>query len=89
MSTELSNNELYASAKKNLFSFGSDFMTDLIVRTEGMYLYTASGKKVLDWTSGQMYVSTFAVLQKNQDITCPLQENLCLANSKPPTLGPA
>jgi len=59
MSIELSNDELYASAKKDLFSFGGDFMTDVIVRTEGIYLCTASGEKILDWTSGQMYVDTF------------------------------
>ncbi|TVY30839.1 2,2-dialkylglycine decarboxylase [Lachnellula hyalina] len=29
-------------------------MTDVIVRTEVIYLCTASGEKVLDWTSGQM-----------------------------------
>lgn len=29
-------------------------MPDVVVRTEGVYFWTASGKKVMDWTSGQM-----------------------------------
>ena len=48
------NKSLYASAQKNLLVFGSSFMPDVIVRTDGIYLYTASGKKIMDWTSGQM-----------------------------------
>ena len=54
MSSEASNDELYASAQKSLFPFGSSFMPDVIVKTEGIYLYTAAGKKIMDWTSGQM-----------------------------------
>ncbi|KUJ20682.1 2,2-dialkylglycine decarboxylase [Mollisia scopiformis] len=48
------NNSLYASAQKNLLVFGSSFLPDVIVKTSGLYLYTASGKKIMDWTSGQM-----------------------------------
>lgn len=29
-------------------------MPDAIVKASGIYLYTASGKKIMDWTSGQM-----------------------------------
>lgn len=46
--------ELMEKAKKHLLYMGSDFHADVIVRCEGMYLYTASGRKILDWTSGQM-----------------------------------
>lgn len=53
-STTADNASLYASAQKNLLVFGSSFMPDVIVKTQGIYLYTASGKKILDWTSGQM-----------------------------------
>ena len=48
------NAALYASAKKSLFVFGSGFLPDVIVKTSGVYLYTASGRKIMDWTSGQM-----------------------------------
>ena len=27
---------------------------DIVIKTEGVYFWTASGKKVMDWTSGQM-----------------------------------
>ena len=53
-STTADNASLYAAAQKNLLVFGSSFMPDVIVKTQGLYLYTASGKKILDWTSGQM-----------------------------------
>jgi 4-aminobutyrate aminotransferase-like enzyme len=48
------NASLYASAQKNLLVFGGSFMPDVIVKTGGIYLYTASGKRIIDWTSGQM-----------------------------------
>jgi 4-aminobutyrate aminotransferase-like enzyme len=55
MGSEPSNNAvLYASAQKNLLVFGSSFMPDVIIKTSGIYLYTASGEKIMDWTSGQM-----------------------------------
>lgn len=54
MGSETENDRLYASAKRNLLVFGGSFMSDVIVKTSGVYLYTASGKRILDWTSGQM-----------------------------------
>lgn len=54
MGSKLDNSELYASAQKHLLVFGSSFNHDVIVKTSGIYLYTASGKKIMDWTSGQM-----------------------------------
>lgn len=54
MGSQPDNNALYASAQKNLLVFGSSFLPDVIVRTSGLYLYSASGRKIMDWTSGQM-----------------------------------
>jgi 4-aminobutyrate aminotransferase-like enzyme len=54
MYSNTDNSRLFASAQKNLLVFGSSFMPDVIVKTSGIYLYTASGKKIIDWTSGQM-----------------------------------
>jgi 4-aminobutyrate aminotransferase-like enzyme len=51
---EKQNAKLYASAEKHLLTFGCSFSPDVIVKTSGMYLYTASGRKIMDWTSGQM-----------------------------------
>jgi 4-aminobutyrate aminotransferase-like enzyme len=50
----MQNTTLYTLAKENLLIFGTSFMPDVIVKTEGLYLHTASGKMILDWTSGQM-----------------------------------
>ncbi|KAF4462714.1 22-dialkylglycine decarboxylase [Fusarium albosuccineum] len=49
-----SNDRLYADAQAYLLTFGSPFMPDIVTRTQGLYFWTASGKKVMDWTSGQM-----------------------------------
>lgn len=45
---------LQALAKKCLANYGTKLETDIIVRSEGLYVYTADGHRVLDWTSGQM-----------------------------------
>lgn len=37
-----------------LFNYGTKFMKDIICGSKGLYVYTANGHKVLDWTSGQM-----------------------------------
>ncbi|KAF5009852.1 hypothetical protein FDECE_3947 [Fusarium decemcellulare] len=49
-----SNDRLYADAQAYLLTFGSLFMPDIVTKTQGVYFWTASGKKVMDWTSGQM-----------------------------------
>lgn len=46
--------ELHAVADATLINYCSTFMPDIITRTEGVFVYTASGRKILDWTSGQM-----------------------------------
>ena len=51
---ELDTSALCAEARKSLLFFGGDFSTDVVTRTEGIYFWTASGKKIMDWTSGQM-----------------------------------
>lgn len=40
--------------EKYLLNYGTKFHKDLIVGSRGLYVYTASGLKILDWTSGQM-----------------------------------
>lgn len=46
--------ELQATAGNCLANYGTKFEKDIITRTEGLYVYTANGHRVLDWTSGQM-----------------------------------
>ena len=46
--------ELHAKASKYMINCGSKFHRDIITRCEGVYLYTSSGRRILDWTSGQM-----------------------------------
>lgn len=46
--------ELQEIASKKLINYGTKFEKDIIVKTKGLYAYTASGHQVLDFTSGQM-----------------------------------
>ena len=46
--------ELRAAADACLANYGTEFEHDIMTGSRGLYVYTASGHKVLDWTSGQM-----------------------------------
>jgi 4-aminobutyrate aminotransferase-like enzyme len=54
MSRNEENDALYNDAKDCLISYGSSFLPDVITEAKGIYLWTASGKRLMDWTSGQM-----------------------------------
>jgi 4-aminobutyrate aminotransferase-like enzyme len=43
-----------ADAEDVLLNFGTEFVPEPIVASKGIYVYTASGHRMLDWTSGQM-----------------------------------
>jgi 4-aminobutyrate aminotransferase-like enzyme len=45
---------LQQKTEKYLLYYGTNFNKDVICGAKGLYVYTASGHKVLDWTSGQM-----------------------------------
>lgn len=45
---------LQADANSCLLNYGTVFYPEIITRAKGRYIYTASGHKLLDWTSGQM-----------------------------------
>ncbi|KAF2269076.1 dialkylglycine decarboxylase [Lojkania enalia] len=46
--------QLQADASSTLLTYGSKFHPDIITQAKGIYIYTASGHRMLDWTSGQM-----------------------------------
>jgi len=46
--------EIWARARRHLMKFGGEFVDFVPVRAEGIYLYDAGGRRVLDFTSGQM-----------------------------------
>jgi 4-aminobutyrate aminotransferase-like enzyme len=45
---------MMAKGNSSLLRFGGNFSPFLITKAEGIYIYTASGRKILDFTSGQM-----------------------------------
>jgi 2,2-dialkylglycine decarboxylase (pyruvate) len=44
----------WTRARRHLLRYGGDFVPFVPVRAEGAFLYDASGRRVLDFTSGQM-----------------------------------
>ena len=46
--------ELQDKTRQYLLYYGTKFHQDVITGARGLYIYTASGRKILDWTSGQM-----------------------------------
>src|SRR6201992_1660790 len=46
--------DLQKKAKKYLANYGTKFENDIITGSRGLYVYSANGHKILDWTSGQM-----------------------------------
>ncbi|KAF9041739.1 dialkylglycine decarboxylase [Hymenopellis radicata] len=51
-----SNNEpaFWTNANSSLIRYGPSFMPNIIERAQGVYLYDADGKRIIDFTSGQM-----------------------------------
>ncbi|KAK7751137.1 hypothetical protein SLS62_006967 [Diatrype stigma] len=47
----LDNDALQKEASQYLAHYGTEFLPDVICGAKGLYVYTASGRKVLDWTS--------------------------------------
>lgn len=54
MGDAMDNDKLYSDALAHLIPYGGKILPEIVTRTEGLYFYTATGKRVLDWTSGQM-----------------------------------
>ncbi|ESZ95667.1 2,2-dialkylglycine decarboxylase (pyruvate) [Sclerotinia borealis F-4128] len=42
------------AANSTLIRYGGNFSSDIIIGAKGVYIYTADGRKILDFTSGQM-----------------------------------
>ncbi|WP_328370525.1 aspartate aminotransferase family protein [Streptomyces sp. NBC_00445] len=50
----LSTDAFWADAERHLVRYGGEFTREIIVRAAGSFLFTAEGRKILDFTSGQM-----------------------------------
>lgn len=46
--------DFWADADAHVLRYGATFVPEIIERAEGSFVYTESGKKILDFTSGQM-----------------------------------
>lgn len=46
--------QLQATASACVANYGTKFEQDIVTGTKGLYVFTANGHKVFDWTSGQM-----------------------------------
>jgi len=81
--------QFYERAQKVLFNYGVTFLPDVIVKAEGVFHFSSTGRQLLDWTSGQMA----AILgHGNREITETIQtyagslEHLLNANLSPPVI---
>ena len=48
------NAAFWSRARRHLLGYGGDFVPFVLARAEGSFLYDAAGRRVLDFTSGQM-----------------------------------
>jgi 2,2-dialkylglycine decarboxylase (pyruvate) len=46
--------DFWTRARRHLLKYGGEFVDFVPVRAEGAFLYDAGGRRVLDFTSGQM-----------------------------------
>ena len=46
--------KLWEAADSCLLNYGTSFTPEIITHANGVYVYTAKGRQILDWTSGQM-----------------------------------
>ncbi|MEO3749634.1 aspartate aminotransferase family protein [Streptomyces sp. B6B3] len=49
-----STDTFWADAERHLVRYGGEFTPEIIERAAGSFVYTADGRKILDFTSGQM-----------------------------------
>src|ERR1700712_4225794 len=54
LARENSTGQFWADADRHLIRYGPTFTPEIIARAAGSYLWTESGRKLLDFTSGQM-----------------------------------
>ena len=54
LARESSTDQFWADADRHLIRYGATFTPEIITRASGSYLWTESGRKLLDFTSGQM-----------------------------------
>jgi 4-aminobutyrate aminotransferase-like enzyme len=52
--TDIDGPAMRKAGNDTLIRFGGNFSPDIIVGAKGIYIYTADGRKILDFTSGQM-----------------------------------
>ncbi|MYS84883.1 aspartate aminotransferase family protein [Embleya scabrispora] len=52
--TQASTDSFWADADRHLVRYGGEFTREIIDRAAGSFVFTADGRKILDFTSGQM-----------------------------------
>lgn len=51
---EANSEELFETASRCVLKYGTNWHPSLITSARGSYIYTSTGHRMLDWTSGQM-----------------------------------
>lgn len=63
--------KLQREAKECLANYGTKFEPSMVTATKGLYFY-ANGRKVLDWTSGQVSCSAMNIYSRINASRCPV-----------------
>ena len=52
--SQVMDQRFWTRARRHMLGYGGDFVPFVPVRAEGSFLYDTAGRRVLDFTSGQM-----------------------------------
>jgi 4-aminobutyrate aminotransferase-like enzyme len=52
--SDLDTASLQSDADNSLLNYGTAFNAEIITRSSDVFIYTSTGRRILDWTSGQM-----------------------------------
>jgi hypothetical protein len=63
--------QLQRDAKACLANYGTKFESSIVTATKGLYFY-ADGRKVLDWTSGQVCCRPMSIQSHINTSRCPV-----------------
>ena len=86
-------NSLVSDFRDNLIRYGGDLYPEVVEKAQGCYVWDAAGKKILDFTSGQMcatvghsHPNVVAAIKKSCDTALHLFSGMMSSSIQPSTL---
>ena len=69
--SDIDGQQLQREAETYLANYGTKFEPSIVTATKGLYFYT-NGRKILDWTSGQVSCSGTSICSRTNASRCPV-----------------